>query len=98
MLPSVFGGGSGGCNALDINNRGEIVGLCGSSTENRATLWKKGVAVDLTQQIDSADPLFGAVSLISALNINNRGQIMAFGRDSATPEGPLRLYLLDPVR
>ena len=93
MLPSLFGGTAG--SAQDINNSGDIVGQSSSFSENRATLWRKGVAIDLTQQIDSTDPLHGVVSLISALKINNRGQILAFGNESS--EGALRLYLLDPV-
>jgi uncharacterized membrane protein len=95
MLPSLFGG-TAGCDASDINDAGDVVGRCGNFSENRATLWQNGVAVDLTQQIDSADPLVGTVSLISAFDINNRGQITAFGR--TTPEGPLLLFLLTPVQ
>lgn len=84
--------------ADDINDAGVVVGYSGVIGEVRATLWDEGVAIDLTQQIDPADPLHDTVKLWEALLINDRGQIVASSLDPNAPGFLLRLYLLTPVR
>ncbi len=87
--------------AGDINNDGVIVGttlvLEGEETQNIATLWDKDHKVaDLNGLILPRDPLRPFVQLYFATLINDRGEIVADGRDLRT--GLLTTYFLTPVR
>jgi probable HAF family extracellular repeat protein len=77
--------------ALDINNKGDIVGVAESPHLFFPVLWHEGVAIDLNTLIDENDPLRPFVLLESARLINNRGQIIATGSD-------FTFYLLTPKR
>lgn len=83
ILPPLNGAESSTAN--DINDAGLVVGHSAVSGEARATLWDEGVAIDLTQQIDPADPLHDTVRLWNALLINDRGQIVANARERFNP-------------
>jgi probable HAF family extracellular repeat protein len=87
--------------ATAINDVGQIVG--GGATgrtlsENFAFLFQSGSFFDLNDLIDSADPLFGNVLLVTATDINNRGQIVGYGSyvENGT-FGRARAFLLTPV-
>jgi probable HAF family extracellular repeat protein len=65
--------------ALGINNAGEIVGLSGSHHHDRAFLWSPATGmVDLNDLI----PQDAGLYLISAVGINDRGQIIAVATSS----------------
>jgi uncharacterized membrane protein len=83
----------------DINNAGRMVGLTdfnppGSGLQV-ATVWDNGQVADLNTLIHPDDPLRAFVTLQSAVMINDRGEIMAIGRDSRV--GFLQNYFLKPV-
>lgn len=61
--------------AYDVNNLGQVVG----TMDNRAFLWDDGQLVDLNSFVDPAADLLP----ISASDINDRGQILAFSCDRA---------------
>lgn len=61
--------------AYDVNNLGQVVG----TMDNRAFLWDDGQLVDLNSFVDPAADLL----LISASDINDHGQILAFSCDRA---------------
>lgn len=82
--------------AASLNNAGEIVGTSSLETGPRATLWEHRQALDLNDLIRNNDPLRTFVSLEDAASINDRGAIVATGRDSRFP-AELRTYLLTPV-
>lgn len=82
--------------AASINNAAEIVGTSALETGPRATLWEDEQVFDLNDLIRRNDPLRSFVSLESASSINDRGAIVASGRDSRFPT-ELRTYLLTPV-
>lgn len=83
--------------AASINNAAEIVGTSALETGPRATLWEDEQVFDLNALIRGNDPLRPFVSLQDASSINDRGAIVASGRDSRFPT-ELRTYLLTPVR
>jgi len=97
LLPPLPGGSTESYLA-DINERGTIVGQSATrdSSTQLATIWRDREPIDLNTLIDSNDPLKPFVTFTSARMINDRGQIVADGRDSRF--GYLREYLLDPVR
>lgn len=74
----------GGANA--VNNRGEVVGW----TLPSATLWRGGQPVYL--QFQHADPDW---SVYNAIDVNERGQIVALARDTRTGR-ETRAVLLTP--
>ena len=80
--------------ALDINNKGQIVGASGASiidvTTSRAVLWANGVIVDLQTRI----PADTGWTLLAAAGINERGQITGYG----IHDGQYRAFLLTPAR
>lgn len=82
--------------AASINNAGEIVGTSSLETASRATLWEDEQVFDLNSLIRSNDPLRPFVSLEGASLINDRGAIVATGRDSRAPN-EFRTYLLTPT-
>ena len=82
--------------AVSINNAGEIVGTSGLESGSRATLWEDEQVFDLNDLIRSNDPLRPFVTLENTASINDRGAIVATGRDSRFPT-ELRTYLLTPV-
>ncbi len=77
--------------ASGINDWGQIVG----EVSNVAVLWQNGVAIDLNSRISTTDPMQPFVSLQTASQINNLGQIVASGTDSRSRG--VQLYLLTPV-
>ena len=96
LLPPVPGSSTHAF-ANDINNRGRIVGeSTNNSSTQLATIWNDGEPTDLNTLIDPDDPLRPFVTLTSARLINDRGEIVALGRDSRV--GFLQFYFLDPVR
>lgn len=82
--------------AASINNAGEIVGTSALETASRATLWEDEQVFDLNDLIRRNDPQRPFVTLEDAASINDRGAIVATGRDSRFP-AELRTYLLTPV-
>jgi probable HAF family extracellular repeat protein len=93
LLPLLSGGTFNA--ALSINNAGDIVGQTSSSTVSFATLWEDSTPVDLNTRIRRNQPLRRFVTLEIALLINDRGQIVATGRDSRDPDRTAT-YLLTP--
>lgn len=81
--------------AASVNNAGEIVGGSDLQTGSRATLWEDEQIFDLNDLVRSNDPLRSFVTLESASLINDRGEIVAIGRDSRFNE--IRTYVLTPV-
>jgi hypothetical protein len=83
----------------DINNSGRMVGLTDFSPPGSglrvATVWDDGQVADLNTLICPKDPLRAFVTLELADMINDRGEIVAMGRDSRV--GYLQYYLLEPV-
>lgn len=73
-----------------IDNRGRVVGESSDTTGNvRAFLWQKGQMVDLNALI----PAESGWTLLRAIAINDRGQIIGEGRFA----GEERPFLLTPV-
>jgi hypothetical protein len=67
-----------------------------TSDQTHAFLWTKaGGMRDLNDLI----PGDSNVLLVSAVGINSRGQIIAFGGDASTyhHDSPIKIYLLTPV-
>jgi probable HAF family extracellular repeat protein len=99
-LAGINTGPSWSTHAHENNNRGQIVGYeyNTSSAEFIPVLWNENRPVDLNTLVDSADPLKPYVTLSQARVINNKGQIVATGRDVRAPNnGPLIPYLLTPI-
>jgi hypothetical protein len=82
--------------AFSINNASEIVGTASLSTAPRATVWSDGQVSDLNDLILASDPLQSFVTLEEAPLINDRGVIVATGRDARFPQ-ELRTYVLTPA-
>lgn len=80
--------------ALNINDRGEVVGASisapGPSSGNpRAFLWRNGVMTDLNTLIPANSPLY----LLTAFAINDSGEIVGFG---VNEDGDLHAFLAKP--
>jgi uncharacterized membrane protein len=86
--------------ALDIDNAGRIVGetqvVEPENSFQIATVWDDGQVIDLNTLIHPDDPLRGFVMFEVGQLINDRGEIIARGRDLRT--GSLGFYFLKPVR
>jgi probable HAF family extracellular repeat protein len=83
--------------AFGLNAAGQVVGSAGNDAGSRAVLWSaKGEAQDLNTLV-SLPP---GVTLLSAVGINARGQILALARDIKDShgfhEGSNRVFLLTP--
>jgi probable HAF family extracellular repeat protein len=77
--------------ALDLNNRGEVVGASvsapGPATGNpRAFVWKDGVMTDLNTLVPADSPLY----LLTAFALSDSGDIVGFG---ATNDGDIHGFL-----
>jgi probable HAF family extracellular repeat protein len=82
--------------ATGINNRGQVVGNNFDSSFNWAHgfIWQNGVMTDLNKLIPADSNLF----IISASNINERGQISGMATVLSGPRmGNIHAYLLTPV-
>jgi len=82
--------------ATGINNRGQVVGNTFDSKYNwsHGFIWRDGVMTDLNTLIPGDSNLF----IISASNINERGQISGMATVQSGPhEGEIRAYLLTPA-
>lgn len=91
--------GSGQTTALAINDLGQIVGFFApappSNNPNQAfVVGSDGVMRNLNALIDPDDPLRPFVTITHAYDINNSGQIAAFGNSQGGSE---RAFLLSPV-
>lgn len=76
--------------ARDINDAGEIVGSAMSLTGSIAVLWTTdGTATDLNTLVADS-----TVSLFSAVSIDDRGEILAYGQQGRT----VGTFLLTPER
>lgn len=97
LLPRVVPGAMQNSSASSINDWGVIVGgtaLPRQPSPFVATLWFRGHAVDLDTLIRDDDPLKPFVDLTSAHKINNRGDIVATGFDSRSPDARSSMYFL----
>jgi uncharacterized membrane protein len=101
-LPLLYTGDFVDTTASGINNRGQVAGntnitrITGPGTatlDQYAVIWDEGTAYDVNDLIGSNDPLKTYVTLIACQDINNRGDILALGRDSRAPNGA-GIYLL----
>jgi probable HAF family extracellular repeat protein len=82
--------------ATGINNRGQVVGNGFDSSFNwsHGFLWQNGVLTDLNTLIPADSNLF----IISASNINERGQISGMATVLTGPQaGTIHAYLLNPA-
>jgi probable HAF family extracellular repeat protein len=82
--------------ATGINNRGQVVGNNFDSNFNwsHGFIWQDGVMTDLNTLIPADSDLF----IISASNINERGQISGMGTVLSGPHaGDIHAYLLTPT-
>lgn len=85
--------------ATGINNHRQVVGTAfGQTGEELALLWHQGNVYDLNDLVRADDPIRPFVTLVAAQRINNRGQILALGRDTRGFEGEnVYPFLLNPV-
>lgn len=90
----MLGVGESDSHAYDINNWGVSVGFTLEGFRAYAVMWSGNRAIDLTTRISADDPLSGNIALEQAYFINDRGQIVASGREANAPTG--RMYLLTP--
>ncbi|MFQ5490153.1 MAG: hypothetical protein ACE5GE_05465 [Phycisphaerae bacterium] len=80
--------------ASGINSQGHVVGTTKLTGPDLAWLWIGGPGVtDLNDLLPG--PLVGAINLLAAHDINDAGQILAFGFDNQA--GDFRTVLLTPV-
>lgn len=75
---------------LGLNDGRQVVGVSGDANNNvRATLWQKGVPVDLNTLIPSTSELY----LITACSVNAEGQIIGLAIDDT---GEFHGYIVTP--
>ena len=82
--------------AQAINKWGAIVGGATTLTpvyRNTATLWFAGHVVEIERLVSADDPLKPYVHLETASQINDRGDIVAMGRDSRRPNVRIQYFL-----
>ena len=82
--------------ATGINDRGQVVGnnFDASFNWSHGFIWQDGVMTDLNTLIPADSSLF----IISASNINDRGQISGMGTVQTGPHaGDIHAYLLTPM-
>lgn len=87
-----IGATGGNSNALKINEARQVIGV--DSTLG-PFLWDGGSLHGLNDLVDPADPLKSYVTLTDAVDLNDRGQILAHGIDSRF--GYEKAYVLSPV-
>jgi probable HAF family extracellular repeat protein len=82
-----------------INDLGDIVGTSTATATglSAATLWRRGVAYNLTELIADDDPLKSCVVLFFATAINERGEIAALGGNSCENGNSVTLRM-EPLR
>lgn len=86
-----------------INDHGFIVGgstLPNGDAQSRiATAWQSGNVYDLNDLVRANDPFKPYLHLQVGIDVNNKGQILAYGHDSRdSGDGGPRLFLLTPVQ
>jgi probable HAF family extracellular repeat protein len=83
--------------ATSINNRGQVVGSSFNSENSwsRGLIWQNGVTIDLNTLFPASSHLF----VISASNINDRGQIAGMAVEMAGPNAGniVHAFLATPV-
>jgi probable HAF family extracellular repeat protein len=78
--------------ADDINEQGQIVGIAQDSAGvDHPFIWVGGVMTDLTTLVDHVPP---GSSLVEAVSINGKGQILV---DGSHGFNSLRAFLLEPA-
>jgi uncharacterized membrane protein len=83
--------------ARAMNVHGTVVGsIASAGGPEVAVLWRDGAAHDLNALVAGSDPLRGQISLQTAIDINNRGQILVWGWD--LPTGRPISVLLTPTK
>jgi probable HAF family extracellular repeat protein len=96
---SSLNGGAETSFAKDINSLGQIVGYSqidpfGPENSARAVIWYDDLTpIALDTLIDPLDPLFGQITLYTAMGINDLGQIVGYGLIN----GKERAFLLSPL-
>jgi probable HAF family extracellular repeat protein len=83
---------------VGLNNRGDITGTereDGANQNVTGYLYRDGIWHNLNSLLSPRDPLTPFVTITRAAGLNDRGQIVAGGRDSRTNN--IGTYLLTPV-
>jgi probable HAF family extracellular repeat protein len=81
--------------AFSINNKGQVVGeSCDVNFNCRAFVWQKGTMTDLNTLIPAASSLY----LLSANDLNDRGEIVGQALDQTTGTTPAFLTVPDQTR
>ena len=80
-----------------INASGQVVGDLYGGNGQRAFLYDGGIMYDLNTLLAPTDPLYGMVTLIGAIGINDAGQIVAGGYLGGFGYSYLLTPVVDPV-